>query len=161
VGLREGVRLRALFSGAMGFSVTGDNMLNWYQSMTHPEQARRIAELDDPNTSTERRREIADWWARHDPNVFGNWVTDGDYLQFQELSLMYRVPQSFAGRFGFSNLFVSLAGQNLRLWTNSFYIGDPGQSLTSVSQNAAVVQTYQRHNLPSPRKFTVSFRGGW
>jgi TonB-dependent starch-binding outer membrane protein SusC len=161
VRLPRDLTVRAIFTGASGFSVSGDNMLNWYQSFTAPGQAERIAELDDPNTSTERRREIAEWQARHDPNIFGNWVVDGDYIRFHELSMHYGVPGTVAAKLGLSNMSVSVAAENLKLWTNSFYVGDPGQPLTDMNQEDAVQRTYQRHQLPSPRRFTVSVRGAW
>lgn len=157
-GLPGNVRLRALFSGAAGFSMFSQHDVITYQNGVRPDASRLIAELDDPSTSTERRKELAGEYARKANTVWGNWIEDGDYIRFQELSVSYRLPQTFASRLGLTNLSVSLAGQNLGLWSKYSGVGDPG--LASQSTRSILVTDHRMH-LPAARALSLSFQGGW
>lgn len=46
------------------------------------------------------------------------YIERGDYVRLRELTLTYRLPASWASRFGGSGASVTLGGRNLALWTD-------------------------------------------
>jgi TonB-dependent SusC/RagA subfamily outer membrane receptor len=156
------VRIRAVFVGATGFTVYNESSQIWYQSGTRPDVSQLHYELAQPSTTTERRQEIAEEFARNTAGVFGNWVFDGDYFRFQELAVNYRVPASFAERIGASSLFLGLAASNVGLWTRCECVADPGNAGDRPLNNGQrVLISTERFNAPSPRRLMLTLRGGW
>jgi hypothetical protein len=158
VQLPHNLTLGARVNAAAGFSMHSQGDVIIYQNGIHPKAAELAAELDDPNTSVERREEIARFQAGKVNTIWGNWIHDGDFIRFQEVSLRYRVPSSFATRFGLDNLAVNLTMENLGLWTKWPGVADPG---TASQRNTPVLITDQRMSLPLPRTLTINFQGGW
>ena len=50
--------------------------------------------------------------------VYSGFIEDADFVKLREVSLTYTVPERFATRFNASSLSITLAGQNLGLWTD-------------------------------------------
>jgi TonB-dependent SusC/RagA subfamily outer membrane receptor len=119
--------------------------------------ARMIRDLNDPNTSTERRREIAGNYADIHPQVASNWIEEGDYLRLQELSLDWS-PDGIADMLGLRSASVALTGRNLLLLTGYDGIIDPGTS--SVAQNDLTANV-DYFGAPSPRQFELKIRAGF
>jgi hypothetical protein len=157
-GLPHNLRLRALFTGAANFTMFSVHEIVTYQNGVRPDASALIAELWDPATSTDRRAELAEEYAHKSNLVWGNWVEEADYIRFQELSLGYRVPDSFTGRLGLTNLNLNLAATNLWLWTVYTGTAEPG---TSAPSAGAILINNHRAHLPSTRGITLSVSGGW
>jgi len=61
------------------------------------------------------------------------WLEDASYIRLKTFELGYRVPSSYAERYGFSSLRIYVLGQNL--WTKTDYLGiDP-----EVSSNGEII----------------------
>lgn len=162
VRLPGNLQVRALFTAATGFTLYNESSQIWYQSGTRPDASQLEFELAQPETTTERRIEIAEEYARKHPNIFGNWVFDADYLRFQELSLSYQVPPSFSDVFGADNLSLKLAAANLALWDKCDCVADPGNAGDrSLNNGQTVVISTERFNAPSPRRLMFSVRAVW
>ncbi len=122
------LHLSALLRAEGGFVVTNETDLIRTGSNITPATARMIQDLSDPSTSTERRREIAENYAKIHPLVHSNWVEDGDYLRLQKLAVTWDVPPGVAGWLSIENASVTLAGRNLALFTGYDGLIDPGSS---------------------------------
>jgi TonB-linked SusC/RagA family outer membrane protein len=70
--------------------------------------------LNDPDASLE---EQANAMAAAD-GVYSGFIEDADFVKLREVSLTYTVPERFASRLNASGLSITLAGQNLGLWTD-------------------------------------------
>lgn len=46
------------------------------------------------------------------------YIYDGSFIRWRELTVSYRVPQDFAGRFGLEEATLSIGGRNLATWTD-------------------------------------------
>ena len=163
LSLLGSLTVRTLFSGAAGFTLYNESSNIWFQSGTRPDVSQWEYELAQAGTSTERRREIAEAYARKHPSVFGNWVFDGDYLRFHELSLMYQVPASVARVIGAGSLSFNLVATNLALWTRcADCVGDPGNAGDRpLNSGQRVLISTERFNAPSPRRLGLSVRVQW
>jgi TonB-dependent SusC/RagA subfamily outer membrane receptor len=170
--LPGGFNLRAQFTGIAGavtFTEIGSLM---YRTGTRKERAELEFEVADPSTTTERRGEIAEIHARKHSAVHSNWVYPSDYIRFRELSLGYPVPQSLADLMGLTNLRVTLQATNLMLWTSfdPWHFADPGQTRrvrpsrdfgTGLPRTHSIISTSDWFQLPSARRLTLRFQGGW
>ncbi|HWP03958.1 MAG TPA: TonB-dependent receptor [Gemmatimonadaceae bacterium] len=163
LSLGGNLTVRAMLSGASGFTLYNESSNIWFQSGTRPDVSQWDYELAQPSTSTERRTEIAQAYARKHPSVFGNWVFDGDYLRFHELSLQYQVPATVARVFGAGSLSVNLVATNLALWTRcEDCVADPGAAGDRPLNNGQrVLIATERFNTPSPRRLGLSVRLQW
>lgn len=64
--------------------------------------------------------------------TWGGFVEDADFVKFRELSLTLGLPSNWADRFGASGLSLTLAGRNLKTWTD--YSGfDPEVNFSGTS----------------------------
>jgi outer membrane receptor protein involved in Fe transport len=155
--------VRGLLTGASGFTLYNESSNIWFQSGTRPDVSQWDYELAQSGTSAERRREIADAYAKKHPSVFGNWVFDGDYVRFHELSMMYQLPASVARVFGAGKLSVNLVATNLALWTRcADCVGDPGNAGDRpLNSGQRVIISTERFNAPSPRRLGLSVRIQW
>jgi hypothetical protein len=81
------------------------------------------------------------------------WIEDGSYLRFQTLMLSYTVPRSIISKMKLSEFKVSLALDNLYVWTN--YSGyDPEVNTSQGSSDLAVGLDYGAY----PRSRSVLLR---
>jgi TonB-dependent starch-binding outer membrane protein SusC len=89
-------------------------------------------ELNDPNASLEgQARAVASKFY----GTNAGYIEDASFWRLREVSLTFNSPQSFASKFGFSRISLTLSGQNLGLWTD--YSGlDPEISSTGQSNFA-------------------------
>lgn len=72
------------------------------------------------------------------------YIQNGDFLRLREVSVTFAVPSRFLARTGVSNASVTLAGQNLHLWTK--YLGpDP-----EIHQNVVTTEFDQSDFLTFP-----------
>jgi len=155
VGLPEyNLRLKTRLRAEGGFVVFDETNLIRASVNITPETAQMLKELDDPNTSTERRREIAEEYTQINPEVHSNWVEDGDYLRLQEVSLSWDIPASITRSLSVDNATLTVAGRNLALFTKYGGIIDPGTTSSAENDFAANVDYF---GAPSPRRFEVKF----
>ena len=162
--LPGGFNLRALFTGIQGGTNMSEIGLLMYQSGTREDVSQLGFELGDPSTTTERRREIAAIHASKHPNIRGNWVFQNDYIRFQELSLGYEVPESFAtNRLHFSNLTLNLTAHNLKLWTrfDEFAFHDPATPRPNRVPESIVSLNNNWSSVPAARRLSLTFRGNF
>jgi outer membrane receptor protein involved in Fe transport len=162
--LPGGFNLRALFTGIQGGTNMSEIGLLMYQSGTREDVSQLGFELGNPSTTTERRREIAAIHASKHPNIRGNWVFKNDYIRFQELSLGYEVPESFAtNQLHFSNLTLSLTAHNLKLWTrfDEFAFHDPATPRPNRVPASIVSLNNNWSSVPAARRLSLTFRGNF
>jgi outer membrane receptor protein involved in Fe transport len=89
--------------------------------------------------------------------ITGLYLEDASFVKLREISLAYRVPDTFASRFGMSTLTLELAGRNLYTFTD--YTGlDPETNMfgTSTVARGTDFATY-----PNPRTFSFGLRAGF
>ncbi len=160
LSFRSNLTLQALFTGASGFTLYNESSNIWFQSGTMPDVSQWDFELAQASTTTQRRQEIADAYAKKHPSVVGNWIFDGDYIRFHSLSLRYKIPPKLfiAGRPS-----ITVAATNLALWTKcSGCVGDPGNAGDRpLNGNQRVLIATERFNAPSPRRLSMGLRLEW
>ncbi len=93
-------------------------------------------ELNDPKASlADQARAIASKFY----GTNAGYIEDASFWRLREVSLTYNVPRTWARMFGVNHLSITLAGQNLALWTK--YTGlDP--EINSTGQSNFVVQEF-------------------
>lgn len=155
------LQLRALLVAGAGMGIYNETGEIRVQSYIEEEVSKAQMELADPSTSTERRREIADWYATKHWSVLDNWVQDADYLRLQEVSVTYAVPERFYEGYGLNNLSLSVSGSNLYLWTKYPGIIDPGTTDNPAQRNTPLVQNVDYFNTPIPPSVQFGVRTGW
>jgi hypothetical protein len=55
----------------------------------------------------------------------------GTFFKLRDVSIGYNLPSNVARKIGAQNLYVSLTGQNLLLWTKEFRYADPDKGTDS------------------------------
>jgi len=55
----------------------------------------------------------------------------GTFFKLRDISIGYNLPSNIAGKIGAQNLYVSLTGQNVLLWTKEFRYADPDKGTDS------------------------------
>lgn len=65
---------------------------------------------------------------------YGAFLESGDYIKFRELNLRYTLPRSLVSRFRANNASLTLAGRNLKTWTD-FSILDPEMDVQGSRDN--------------------------
>jgi hypothetical protein len=94
-----------------------------------------------------------------------NQTFTGDFLRWRELSLTYIAPQSLASRTGASDLEITFAARNFKLWTK--YPGvDPEINVYSrVSSGGGTDQNFgesiDAFGFPIPRQLSLKVRMGF
>jgi hypothetical protein len=107
------------------------------------------AELYDKNTPLETQAAIV---ALRNYNTAAGFVEDGDFTKLREVSLTLNLPQRFARQLRSKEVSLTLAGRNLKTWTN--YTGlDP--ELNSSGQTNFT--TAELGTLPANRLFVIRF----
>ena len=93
-------------------------------------------ELNDPKASlADQARAIASKFY----GTNAGYIEDASFWRLREVSITYNVPKTWARMFGVNNLSLTVAGQNLALWTK--YTGlDP--EINSTGQSNFVVQEF-------------------
>ena len=79
--------------------------------------AQNCAAAYDPNTPLDQQAAMV---ARGllPGGTWGGFVEDADFVKFREVSLTLGLPTNWADRFGASGLSLTLAGRNLKTWTD-------------------------------------------
>jgi TonB-dependent starch-binding outer membrane protein SusC len=155
------LRLSATLTGGAGLHIY--NETGEIRVQSHIEESVSLAqqELANPATSTERRREIADWYATKHWSVLGNWVEKADYLRLQEVSVSYDFSDAVASQLSLSDLRVTLAGSNLALWTTYGGIIDPGTTDNPAQRQTPLAQNVDYFNTPIPQRVHFAVRAAW
>ncbi len=86
--------------------------------------------------------------------IFEEYIEDGTWTKLRELSVTYSLPERIASRFGSRNAQITLAGRNLKTWTD-FTGWDPE---TNVGAQRTLVRGFNFATVPIPRSvaFTIS-----
>ncbi|MEX2528231.1 MAG: TonB-dependent receptor [Gemmatimonadota bacterium] len=155
------VRLAVTAGGGAGLHIYNETGEIRVQSHIEEEVSLAEQELANPATSTQRRREIADWYATKHWAVSSNWVEKADFIRLQEVSLSYDVPEALAARLSLNSLRLTLAGSNLVLWTTYGGIIDPGTTDNPAQRQTPLAQNIDYFNTPIPRRVHFSLRAGW
>jgi TonB-dependent SusC/RagA subfamily outer membrane receptor len=87
------------------------------------------------------------------------WVEKADWLKLREVSLTYRVPNSFVDKIGLRDTSIRLSGRNLALYAPHWTGPDPEVKYGGNSGDLNI--GYDFNTLPIPRRFTLSIRTGW
>jgi hypothetical protein len=87
------------------------------------------------------------------------WVEKADWLKLREVSLTYRMPDSFVDRIGLRDTSIRLSGRNLALYAPHWTGPDPEVKYGGNSGDLNI--GYDFNTMPIPRRFTLSIRTGW
>ena len=143
-----------MFRGEGDFLISRESELI-RQNLGYNKTAADLAFALDPANSVsldERKKHIENYGMRH-PNVFSDWMEAGDYLKFQELSLIWQVPNDLAGKFGVQAATVSFNARNLHIFTDFEGYIDPGGGRGSRSE---FLQNIDYMSGPSPMFYGVA-----
>ncbi|OQA05424.1 MAG: hypothetical protein BWY67_02136 [Bacteroidetes bacterium ADurb.Bin397] len=121
----KGFNLQAFFQYSYGNKVLNYNALKfensgkyWYRGNMYASFANRWT---PENTNTDIPRVLESTGGGDVgvalPRVTDKYVEDGSFIRFKTLSLSYNVPEKVLKKVGFTNMVLSLSGQNLALWT--------------------------------------------
>ena len=155
---RDNLTFRMMWKGEAGFVMFDQtNHIRANTGIT-PRVARWTQELQDPSTSTARRREIADAWGQIHPNIQTTWVQDADYLKLQELSMTWTVPSSLSNKLSLSETSITLAGRSLLLFTKYGGMADPG---TTTAGESDLIQNVDYYSAPVPPRLGLTIRTGF
>jgi hypothetical protein len=85
------------------------------------------------------------------------FVEDADFVKLRELSVTLNAPEQWAGRMGVASVSLTLAGRNLKTWTD--YTGfDPEANENAANTNFS---TDEFNTQPQVRYFTARINVGW
>ena len=85
------------------------------------------------------------------------FVEDADFVKFRELAVTLNAPSHWAGRMGVASVSLTLAGRNLKTWTD--YSGyDPEANENAANTNFS---TDEFNTQPQVRYFTARVNLGW
>jgi len=133
-----------------------------------PEGAAAESALRNPATSVDEKFAAAMEWATElkalSPHSGLNTIYNAQFLRMREISLAYRVPRTFAGKLGLSNLTVSLAGRNL--FKLDGYTGiDQESNMAARSVGSGVGNNFNygvdAFGTPIPRRITMAVQFGF
>lgn len=150
----SGLSLSTLLRAEGGFVMHNETRQVRVGNRITPMTARMIRDLQDPATSTARRQEIAAKYARNHPEVVQDWISDGDYIRLQKVSLSWEVPTKIATMLSMQSATVTLAGRNLLLISGYEGIIDPGTTSSGGDFGANI----DYFAAPNPRQFEMSIR---
>jgi hypothetical protein len=94
-------------------------------------------------------------WDLGEANLF-----DADYIKIREVSLNYRVPQSFSQRMGMQDINLALYSRNIMLWTKDAGIGVDPERAYQAEGSGRFNQGVERYNAEPwvvPVGFKLSF----
>lgn len=144
--IRDWVRIGALVDYKGGHKLL--NALRAWRCSTNRDG--NCAALYDPNTPLDQQ--AASVAQSVYSNTYTGFVEDADFIKLREVSVTFMVPSSYVNRFGLKGLSLTLAGRNLKTWTD--YSGlDPELNYAGQS-NFTVAEFY---TLPPSRYFTMRF----
>ncbi|MGL4853234.1 MAG: SusC/RagA family TonB-linked outer membrane protein [Phocaeicola sp.] len=83
-----------------------------------------------------------------------DWFTKLNYIALREITLSYRVPQSFAKKLGASNMNLALSGRNLGYLLNSMPNGENPESVRGTSASEFRVRSF--NGLTANYTFTIN-----
>ena len=170
VAFAENFELNTLFEYKFGHQVQDLSGMfrraNGFIGRNTPRSAELYAALVNPDTRPEDRLDAAIAWVKEieglSPMSGMNGVYDASWLQWRELSLVYRVPSSLVDRWGISTATLNLGARNLRLFMLGDYPGmDPeGNVLGRCNEglDCNFLDSTEGWGIPVPRRITLSSR---
>ena len=139
---------------------------NGFIGRNTPRSAELYSTMVNPASSAEDRLNAAISWAEEieglSPMSGMNGIYDADWIQWRELSLVYRIPTSFVEGWGLSTATMNLGVRNLHLFMLGDYPGmDPegnvlGRCNGGLSCN--FLDSTEGWGIPVPRRITLSTR---
>ena len=133
------------------------------------DRAQVEATILNPASTAQQRLDAAKEWAYKlrglTPYDGLNQNFSGDFIRWRELSVTYTTPQRLAARVGASDMALTLAARNLRLWTR--YPGvDPeinvfsrgGASATQAGTDQNFGEAIDAFGLPLPMRYSLTVR---
>jgi hypothetical protein len=150
----RGLSVYGLFEAVQGFDV-------WNQPLSWALFRRNIAMMDQTGVPEAQQKPIGYYDALYGglgglvPN--GEFVEDGSFLKFRELSLRYRLTadqlSNVPGLSGFGGMAFSVSGRNLKTWSD--YRGyDPEVGRAGGSVGSAAIARVDGFNYPNFRTWT-------
>ena len=139
---------------------------NGFIGRNTPRSAELYSIMVNPATSSEARLDAAIAWAKEieglSPMSGMNGIYDASWLQWRELSLVYRVPTAFVEEWGISTATVNLGVRNLRLFMLGDYPGmDPEGNVLGRCNGGLdcnFLDSTEGWGIPVPRRMTLSTR---
>jgi TonB-linked SusC/RagA family outer membrane protein len=132
----------------LGYS-GGHQLFNFTHANRCDVAVSNCAELYDKTTPLATQANIV---AMRQYGAYGGFVEDADFFKLREVALTFGLPRRFASRIRANALSLTLAGRNLKTWTD--YTGlDPEVS----SQGQANFTTVELGTLPPNRMFMIRF----
>ena len=139
---------------------------NGFIGRNTPRSAELYSTMVNPASSAEQRLDAAISWAEEieglSPMSGMNGIYDADWLQWRELSLVYRIPTSFVEGWGLSTATMNLGVRNLKLFMFGDYPGmDPEGNVTGRCNgglNCNFLDSTEGWGIPVPRRMTLSTR---
>src|SRR3712207_2407931 len=91
-------------------------------------------------------------------DVSSRFVEDGSYVRFQELTVGYRLPNSWLGSTGLSDTRLFVSGRNLHVWSD--YLGyDPDVNSHGSDSNTSLGVEFYAY--PRARVWSVGITTNW
>jgi hypothetical protein len=85
-------------------------------------------------------------------SIFEEYIENGTWTKLRELSVTYSLPQSLTRRFSSNGAQITIAGRNLKTWTD--YTGwDPE---TNAGAQRTLVRGFSFATVPIPRSVAVT-----
>ena len=139
---------------------------NGFIGRNTPRSAELYSTMLNPATSKEDRLAAAIAWAREveglSPMSGMNGIYDADWVQWRELSLVYRIPTAVVEEWGISTGTLNLGVRNVRLFMLGDYTGmDPeGNVLGRCNEglDCNFLDSTEGWGIPVPRRVTLSTR---
>ncbi|MHC4234517.1 MAG: TonB-dependent receptor domain-containing protein [Planctomycetota bacterium] len=122
------------------------------------------------NDADARLQAALDWatqWKSLNPWSGLNLVESGNYLRWNELSVTYSPPLSFAEKLGLDNMSFSVTGRNLVLWTGYSGIDPESNQATrcggggEADLDCNFLQSVDAWGVPLPVQWAISVRFGF
>ena len=131
-----------------------------------PRSAELYSTMVSPESSAEARLEAAIAWVKEieglSPMSGMNGIYDADWVQWRELSLVYRVPAAVVDEWGISTATLNLGVRNLRLFMLGDYPGmDPEGNVLgrcNAGLDCNFLDSTEGWGIPVPRRITFSTR---
>lgn len=89
----------------------------------------------------------------------GGFVEKADWLKLREVSVAYRLPEAWLGRFGFRDTNIRVSARNLGLWAPDWSGPDPEVKYGGSAGDLNI--GYDFNTMPIPRRISISLRTGW
>ena len=139
---------------------------NGFIGRNTPRSAELYSTLVNPASSAEQRLDAAIAWAKEieglSPMSGMNGIYDADWVQWRELSLVYRLPSAVVDGWGLSTATLNLGVRNLRLFMLGDYPGmDPEGNVLGRCNGGLdcnFLDSTEGWGIPVPRRMTLSTR---